>query len=60
MAKGYEGIPEMDASPRNMDDDQVQGGSDEQIRDIGEDDDDFDESEDTDEEEEEDDEDGGV
>ena len=58
MATGYEGIPEMDASPRNMDDDQVQGGSDEQIRDVGEDEDDFEEAEELDEEEE--DEDGGV
>jgi hypothetical protein len=59
MAKGYEGIPEMDASPRDMDDeDRVQGGSDEQIRDIGEDDEEFDESEEVDEEEAE--EEGGV
>ena len=53
MAKSYEGIPEMDASPRPMEDEDVQGGSDEQIRDIGEDEDDFDDAEDVDDEEDE-------
>ena len=59
MAKAYEGIPEMDASPRKMDDDEVQGGSDEQIRDVGEEEDDFEDADDMDEEEEEEEE-GGV
>ena len=62
MAKGYEGIPEMDAAPGDRvidDDDRVKGGSDEQIRDIADDDEDFDESDEGDEEEEEDEE-GGV
>ena len=61
MAKGYEGIPALDAAPgdRSRDDeDLMKGGSDEQIRDVGEDDEDFDDTEDIDDEEEE--EDGGV
>jgi hypothetical protein len=52
-----EGIPEM-APPRNGGDDDVRGVSDEQIRDVGEDDEDIDDAEDMDEEEEE--EEGGV
>jgi hypothetical protein len=47
-------IPEMETSPREREDEQIQGGSDEQIRDIAdEDEDEFDETEDLDEEEEE-------
>lgn len=55
--QGNEGIPEM-ASPRNPEEDDVRGSSDEQIRDVGEDDEDIEDAEDMDEEEEE--EEGGV
>ena len=54
------GIPEMETSPRDVgDDDRIQGGSDEEIRDVADDEEDFEEAEDLDEEEEEEDE-GGM
>ena len=57
--QGNEGIPEMDAAPRNIgDDDEVRGGSEESIRDIGTDDEEFEEGDETEEEDEE--EEGGI
>ena len=61
MAKGYEGIPEMDAAPGDRtkdDEDRMRSESDEQIRDVGDEDEEFDETDEMDDEEEE--EDGGV
>jgi hypothetical protein len=53
--QGDQGIPEIERSPRTMDDpEKIRSGSDEEIRGVGDEDEDMDEIEELDEEEEED------
>ena len=56
-----QGIPEMEGSPREMDDkDRIGGGPEEEIRGVGDEEDDVDEADELDEEDEEEEDEGSI